>query len=105
MPREKHKRRKPQGESTNAGDWGGSTRTSDEIPVMGVEQRGRVRRSYLRTNWRQDDADGYDRRTIHNRQATSVRGLQIPYQQLSTEAGAGQGVPLCTLAHRHDWYV
>src|SRR5271165_6264733 len=43
MAREKHKRRKPRGESTDAGDWDGSTRSSVEGPVMGLEQRGRVR--------------------------------------------------------------
>lgn len=46
MPREKLKRRKPQGESTDAGDWGGSPRMSVEDPVMGSEQRGRIRPSY-----------------------------------------------------------
>jgi len=46
MPREKLKRRKPQGESTDAGDWGGPTRKSVEDPVMGSEQRGRIRWSY-----------------------------------------------------------
>src|SRR6266481_6551399 len=40
MPREKHKRTTPRGESTDAGDWGGPTRKSDEGPVMGLEQRG-----------------------------------------------------------------
>lgn len=43
MPREKLKRRKPQGESTDVGDWGGPTRKSVEGPVMGSEQRGRIR--------------------------------------------------------------
>ncbi len=47
MPREKHKRRKPRGESTDAGDWDGPTCKSDEGPVMGLEQRGRVRWSYF----------------------------------------------------------
>ena len=28
-------------------DWDGSTRSSVESPVMGLEQRGRVRLSYL----------------------------------------------------------
>ena len=49
MPREKHKRRKPRGESTEAEDWDGSTRSSVEGPVMGLERRGRVRLSYLGT--------------------------------------------------------
>jgi len=43
MIREKHKRLKPQGESTEAEHWGGPTRKSKEGPVMGLEQRGRVR--------------------------------------------------------------
>ena len=57
MPREKHKRPKPRGESTDAEHWGGPTRSSDEGPVMGLEQRDRVRRSYDRNNWKQDDVD------------------------------------------------
>src|SRR6266478_2797147 len=47
MSREKPKRPKPRGESTDAEHWGGPTRMSDEGPVMGLEQRGRVRRSHL----------------------------------------------------------
>lgn len=43
MRREKHKRSTPRGESTEAGDWGGSPCSSDEGPVMGLERRGRVR--------------------------------------------------------------
>ncbi len=43
MPREKLKRPKLQGESTEARAWGGPTRTSGEGPVIGPEQRGRVR--------------------------------------------------------------
>src|SRR5262249_55015610 len=41
MASEKHKRRKPRGESTDAGHWGGPIRRSDEGPVMGFEQRDR----------------------------------------------------------------
>jgi hypothetical protein len=47
MLREKLKRPKPQGESTDAEHWGGPTRRSNEGSVMGLEQRGRVRRSHL----------------------------------------------------------
>jgi len=47
MLREKLKRPKPQGESTDAEHWGGPTRRSDEGSVMELEQRGRVRRSHL----------------------------------------------------------
>jgi hypothetical protein len=43
MLREKPKRPKPQGESTEAEHWDGPTRTSDEGSVMGLEQRGRVK--------------------------------------------------------------
>ena len=43
MPREKLKRPKLRGESTEARGWGGPTRTSVEGPVIGPEQRGRVR--------------------------------------------------------------
>ena len=43
----RRKRLKPRGKSTEAEHWGGPTRTSDEGPVMGLEQRGRIRRSHL----------------------------------------------------------
>jgi hypothetical protein len=43
----RRKRRKPRGKSTEAEHWDGPTRMSDEGPVMGLEQRGRVRRSHL----------------------------------------------------------
>jgi len=43
----RRKRPKPRGKSTEAEHWGGPTRRSDEGPVMGLEQRGRVRRSHL----------------------------------------------------------
>src|SRR4029077_14331945 len=42
MAREKHKRRKPRGESNEAEHWGGPIRISDEGPVMGLERRDRV---------------------------------------------------------------
>ena len=47
MLREKLKRPKPQGKSTDAEHWGGPTRRSNEGSVMELEQRGRVRRSHL----------------------------------------------------------
>jgi hypothetical protein len=37
---------RPRGESTEAGDWDGPTRSSVEGLVMGLERRGRVRLSY-----------------------------------------------------------
>jgi hypothetical protein len=43
MPREKLKRLKSRGESTDARVWGGLTRKSFEGSVMGPEQRGRIR--------------------------------------------------------------
>jgi hypothetical protein len=46
MRREKLKRSKPQGESTDTEDWDGPSRRSVEDPVMGSEQRGRIRQSY-----------------------------------------------------------
>ena len=67
MPREKHKWLKPRGESTEAEHWGGPTRTSDEGPVMGLEQRGRVRRLHYRNNWKQDELDACDKQTIQYR--------------------------------------
>jgi hypothetical protein len=54
MSREKSKRPKPRGESTDAEHWGGPTRMSNEGPVMGLEQRGRVRRLHERNNWKQE---------------------------------------------------
>ena len=44
MAREKSKWLNHEGESTDARHWGGPTRTSVEGPVMGLEQRGWVRR-------------------------------------------------------------
>ena len=44
MLREKINPQKRKGESTEAEHWGGSTRSSDEVLVMRMEQRGRVRR-------------------------------------------------------------
>ena len=75
MSREKHKRRKPRGESTDAEHWGGPIRRSDEGAVMGLEQRGRVRWSYDRNNWKQEDDDAYDRQAVQHRQEAGVRGL------------------------------
>jgi hypothetical protein len=67
MLREKPKRPKPRGESTEAEHWGGPTRMSDEGPVMGLEQRGRVRRSHERNNWQQDELDACDKQTVQYR--------------------------------------
>ena len=39
---------------------------------MGLERRGRVRRSYVRNNWKQEDADAYDRQAVQYRQEASV---------------------------------
>ena len=72
MKREKHKRPKPRGESTKAEHWGGPTRTSDEGPVMGLEQRGRVRRLHERNNWQQEDLDACDKQTVPYRKALGV---------------------------------
>jgi len=47
MLREKPKRPKPRGKSTDAEHWGGPTRRSNEGSVMELEPRGRVRRSHL----------------------------------------------------------
>jgi hypothetical protein len=44
MQREKPKRPKLRGESTEAEVWGGPTCRSEEGSVMELEQRGRVRR-------------------------------------------------------------
>jgi hypothetical protein len=43
MRREKPKRQKPRGESTEVGVWGGPIRMSVDGSVMGSEQRDRVR--------------------------------------------------------------
>ena len=42
MAREKLKRRKPRGESTEAKHWGGAARSSVETAVMARERRGGV---------------------------------------------------------------
>jgi hypothetical protein len=64
MAREKHKRAKPRGESTEAGDWGGSPRSSEEGSVMELERRGRVRCRNDRTNWEQDDDERDDKQAV-----------------------------------------
>jgi hypothetical protein len=46
MSREKYKRPKPRGESTDAEHWDGPPCMSDEGTVIELEQRGWVRRSY-----------------------------------------------------------
>src|ERR1700693_1165249 len=66
---------KPRGESTDAEHWGGPTRMSDEGPVMGLEQRGRVRRLHERNNWRQEDLDACNKQTVPYREALGVRGV------------------------------
>ena len=52
--------------------WGGPIRISDEGPVMGLERRDRVRQSYGRNNWKQEDADSYDRQTVQYYKEASV---------------------------------
>ena len=67
MPREKHKGKKPRGESTDAVAWGGPVCSSEEGSVMGLERRDRVRQSYVRNNWRQDDVERCERQTVQDR--------------------------------------
>jgi len=50
MSREKFKWGTHKNESTDAEHSGGSPRRSDEIPVMGMEQRGRVIQLELKIN-------------------------------------------------------
>ena len=50
MLREKFKWRTHKDESTDAEHSGGPPRKSDEVPVMGMEQRGRVIQLELRIN-------------------------------------------------------
>jgi len=75
MLREKSKQPKLRGKSTEAEHWGGPTRRSNEGPVMGLEQRGRVRRSQDRNNWKQDDLDACDKQAISDRKAFGVRSV------------------------------
>ena len=59
MPREKHKRPEPRGESTEAEDWGGLPCSSVEVSVMGMERRGRVTRGGVeQVNGRPDEPVG-----------------------------------------------
>jgi len=46
MLREKSKWKPHEGESTDAEHGGGAARSSEEAPVMGVERRGCIDRSY-----------------------------------------------------------
>ena len=61
MAREKHKRRKPRGESTDAERWGGPVRRSEEGPVMLRHECWRVRlatRNYAKDGGRSSGFDG-----------------------------------------------
>ena len=67
MLREKLKGKRPRGESTDALAWGGPVCSSDEGLVMGLERRDRVRQSWARNNWRQDDVERYERQAVQDR--------------------------------------
>lgn len=68
MLREKSKQPKLRGKSTEAEPWGGPTRMSDEGPVMGLEQRCRVRWSHLAKQLEnQDELDACDKQGVQYR--------------------------------------
>ena len=48
-------------QSTNAEVWGGATRSSDEIPVMGMERRGCTFRRTTCKNWKTKSALAFRR--------------------------------------------
>jgi len=50
MEREKSKGQTPEGESTDAENRGGVIRSSDEVPVMGMERRGCIIWFYVAVN-------------------------------------------------------
>src|SRR3954447_12536936 len=50
MLREEPKWRSHEGQSTDAGHRGGSARSSEEVPVMGMERRGRIIQFRQRVN-------------------------------------------------------
>src|SRR6266540_3797630 len=52
---------------------------------MGLERRGRVRRSYVRNNWKQEDADAYDRQAVQYRQEKRVYEA---YKAVKSNAGS-----------------
>ncbi len=56
MLREKFKWRTHKNESTDAEHSGGPPRSSDEVPVMGMEQRGRVIQPDLRINQKWEES-------------------------------------------------
>jgi len=55
MLREKFKWRPHKNESTDAGHGGGPTRSSVEVPVMGMERRGWIIWSYCLVNQRWEE--------------------------------------------------
>ncbi len=57
MLREKYKRQKSRGESTDAWHWDGPTRKSEESSVMGLEQRGWIKLLQAEFNWKQEETD------------------------------------------------
>ena len=67
MAREKHKRRKSRGESTEAEHWDGPIRISDEGPVMGTGAKGSGSGGRIcETTGKQDDVDEYDRQAVYD---------------------------------------
>ena len=56
---------------------------------MGLEQRDRVRRSYGRNNWKQDDDDACDGQTVQGE--GSVERSCGPTNRKRIEGGAEQG--------------
>jgi hypothetical protein len=67
MTREKSKWLNHEGESTDARNWGGSTRTSVEGPVMGLEQRGWVRllRFVVQLKYVQEEINEFSKTVCH----------------------------------------
>ena len=51
MSREKINSQERRDQSTKAKHWGGSICSSDEVSVMGMERRGRIRRLQEFSNW------------------------------------------------------
>jgi group II intron reverse transcriptase/maturase len=91
MARENLKRTTRERESINARHRGGSARSSDEVPVMGIERRGRHIQSVPAVNWNQEEQLGQTKPY-----EISKRMLWDAYQRVRRNGGAA-GIDRMTL--------
>src|ERR1019366_7193203 len=69
---------------------------------MGLERRGRVRQSYERSNWQQEDLDACDRQALQYLSLCSSVDGDVQAQSGRTRRNKGQGRVLAMFACRHQ---